>query len=68
MLELDYEDSLVTDESDLRDFADVFSDHEAAVAAMLDRLEAHYVMDARAANSTRIVGLLEFLESRGVTG
>lgn len=68
VLECDYEDCLVTDESDLRDFADVFGDREAEVAAMLGRLEAHYLIDGRTAKSTRIVDLLEFLQSRGVTG
>lgn len=68
VLEYDYEDCLVTDESDMRDFADAFGDREAGLAAMLDRLEAHYLVDGRAAKSTSIVELLEFLQSRGVTG
>jgi hypothetical protein len=68
VLECDYEDCLVTDESDLRDFADVFGHREVEVAAMLDRIEAHYLVDGRAAQSTRIIELLEFLQSRGVNG
>lgn len=68
VLEYEYENCLVTDESDLRDFADVFGEREVQVAAMLDRLEVHYLIDSRAAKSTRIVELLEFLQSRGVTG
>lgn len=68
VLGYEYEDCLVTDESDLHDFADLMGDREAEVAAMLDRLEAHYLIDGRAAKSTRIVNLLEFLESRGVAG
>jgi hypothetical protein len=68
VIEYDYEDCLVSDESDLSDFADAFGDHQAEVEAMLDRLEAHYLIDGRAAGSTRIVNLLEFLRDRGVTG
>lgn len=69
VLEMNYFECLITDESDLRDFTDAFGDNdEAEVAAMLDRLEAHYLVDGRAAPSTRIVDLLEFLQSRGVTG
>jgi hypothetical protein len=57
---------LVTDESDLRDFVDVFGDRDSDLAAMFDRIEGHYLMDGREAGSSRIVDLLEFLESRGV--
>ena len=64
----EYGECLTTDESDLRDFTDVFGDHDAEVAAMLDRIEAHYLIDVRMVSSTRIVDLLEFLQSRGVTG
>jgi hypothetical protein len=35
---------------------------------MLDRLEAHYLIDARVVDSTRVVDLLEFLQSQGVSG
>ena len=66
VLEYEYGDVLVTDESDLRDFADVFGDRDAAVDSMLDRLESHYLIDGRQLGSTRIVELLEFLQARGV--
>ena len=62
----EYAECLVTDESELRDFADVFGDRGAEIAAMLDRLEAHYAVDGRAAGSTRIVDLLEYLRAQGV--
>lgn len=68
VVEYEYADVLVTDESDLRDFADVFGDRDAAVESMLDRLESHYLIDARQLGSTRIVALLEFLQARGVIG
>src|SRR5688572_40942 len=68
VLDLDYGECLITDESDLFDFTDVTGNHEAEVAAMLDKLETHYLVDGHAANSTRVVDLLEFLQSRGVTG
>ena len=64
----DYDECVITDESDLRDFGNVFDDRDAEVAEMLDRLEAHYLIDGRSLGSTRIVDLLEFLESRGVSG
>lgn len=60
----EYSDCLVTDESDLRDFA-ACDAADAGVADMLDRLQAHYFLDARLPGSTRIVDLLEYLESRG---
>ena len=62
----EYVDCLVTDESDLLDFAAVSQDRDAAVAMMLDRLEAHYLVDGRAIGSTRIVDLLELLASKDV--
>jgi hypothetical protein len=69
VLEYDYSNCLVTDESDLYDFACVMgNDAEAEVAAMLDRFTAHYFLDARAAGSTGIVDLLELLAAHGVTG
>lgn len=64
----EYEECLITDESDLLDFTGPDGDHRAAVEEMLDRLEAHYLIDGRAATSTRIVDLLELLQSKGVTG
>ncbi len=68
VLEIDYGECLITDESDLRDFTEFGSEASPAVDRMLDRLEAHYLVDARIIGSTRIVQLLEFLQSRGVTG
>lgn len=68
VLGYEFAECLITDESDLHDFADTFGDRNADVESMFDRLEAHYLIDARAAHSTRIVDLLEFLEGRGVTG
>ena len=68
VLDVDYEDCLLTDESDLRDFASIFDDRTAAVAECLDRLEAQYLVDGRAAGSTRIVVLLEYLRASGVIG
>lgn len=67
VLEMDYWECLITDESDLRDFTEFGTDASPAVERMLDRLEAHYLVDARVIGSTRIVQLLEFLQSRGVT-
>ena len=63
-----YDECLISDESDLLDFADAFGDCGSEVEGMLDRLEAHYLIDGRAAASTNIVDLLEFLRTRGVTG
>jgi len=68
VLDLEYGECLVTDESDLLDFADLFGDRAAAVESMLDRLEAHYLIDARALGSTRIVELLSFLAEHSVRG
>ena len=69
VLGYEFTDCLITDESDLHDFAaGTFGDRNADVESMLARLEAHYLIDARAAHSTRIVDVLEFLEARGVTG
>lgn len=67
VLEMDYWECLITDESDLRDFTGFGTDAGPSVERMLDRLEAHYLVDARVIGSTRIVQLLEFLQSRGVT-
>ena len=63
-----YEDVLVTDDSDLYDFAELGDDRNAAVAAMVDRMSACYRVDARQASSTRIVDLLEFLATNAVAG
>jgi len=59
----DYAEVLVTDESDLRDFADTTGNRDLEVAEMLDRMATHYQIDGRLAGSTRIVVLLEFLAS-----
>jgi hypothetical protein len=67
VLGYDLDDCLVTDESDLYDFADPTVPARPQVEAMLDRLEAHYLIDGRI-GSTCIVDLLEFLRERGVTG
>ena len=64
----DYAEVLVTDESDLRDFADTTGNRDLEVTEMLDRMAAHYGIDGRQVGSTRIVGLLEFLASKGITG
>lgn len=64
----DYAEVLVTDESDLRDFADTTGDRDIEVAEMLDRIVTHYRVDGRLAGSTKIVALLEFLASNGITG
>ncbi len=64
----DYAEVLVTDESDLRDFADTTGDRDLEVAEMLDRIATHYRIDGRLAGSTRIVELLELLAANGVTG
>ena len=64
----DYAEVLVTDESDLRDFADTTGNRDREVADMLDRVVTHYQVDGRLAGSTRIVDLLELLASNGVTG
>ncbi len=64
----DYAQVLVTDESDLRDFADTTGNRDSEVADMLNRIVTHYRIDGRLAGSTRIVELLELLASNGVTG
>ena len=64
----DYAEVLVTDESDLRDFADTTGNRDSQIAAMLDRIVTHYRVDGRLASTTRIGGLLEFLASNGATG
>jgi len=65
----DYWECLVTDESDLWDFASVVSDDRGAeVDEILDRMDQHYFVESRGVGSTRIVDLLEFLARSGVTG
>jgi hypothetical protein len=66
----EYEDVLLTDESDLYDFTsftDPRTQRDAEVTAMLARMTAHYLVDADTAGTTSIVGLLEFLAQRGIT-
>lgn len=65
VLDFEYGECLVTDESDLRDLADGLGDRARAVEEMLDRVERHDLIDARVLGSTRIVELLEFLAARG---
>ena len=67
VLNLDYAEYLTTDESDLQDYTAPFGDHREEVEVLLDRFEAHYLLDGRVARSTRIVDLLAFLQSRGVS-
>jgi len=57
----EYDEVLVSDESDLVDFADVTGDRKQEVQVMLSRFGSTYGLDPRAAKSTRIVDLLEFL-------
>ena len=64
----EYTEVLVTDDSDLGDFAGTTGNRDVGIAAMLDRIATHYRINARLAGSTRIVELLEFLRSKGVTG
>ena len=69
VLSLDPEDCLVTDESDLSDFATATASREerrAEVEGFLSRMCAHYLVDGRGAPSTRIVDLLELLEAHGI--
>ena len=67
VLNLDYAECLTTDESDLLDYTDSSGDDRVEAEAFLDRFESHYLIDGRGAKSTRIVDLLEFLQSRGVS-
>ena len=64
----EYTEVLVTDDSDLSDFADTTGNRDLEVAEMLDRIGTHYRINGRLAGSMRIVDLLEFLASSGVTG
>lgn len=68
VLERDYFECLITDESDLADFTEIGEDHREQLEEMLRRLEDHYLIDPRPVDSTRIVDLLEHLRDRGVTG
>jgi hypothetical protein len=67
VLDRDYQNVMITDESDLCDFITAGAGAEEELIGMLDRLEAHYLIDARPLDSTRIVALLELLGSRGVS-
>jgi hypothetical protein len=58
---LEYSDVLVTDESDLFDFADVTGDREQEVQRMLLRMGATYGIDPSHIQSTKITDLLQFL-------
>lgn len=65
----EYEECLVTDESDLGDFATASAPREerrAELDTFLTRMQEHYLVDGRTVGSTRIVHLLEFLEARGI--
>lgn len=65
---LDYWECLVTDESDLWDFASVLDPERASeVEEMLNRMDLHYFVESRSVGSTRIVELLEYLNRSGVT-
>jgi hypothetical protein len=57
----EYDEVLVTDESELSDFADVTADRKREVQVMLRRMESTYGLAPTAAKSTRIIDLLEFL-------
>ena len=61
VIQRDYRDFMITDESDLYDILD-----KAKVEQALDRMDEHYQMDSRACDSTRIVDLLELLHEHGV--
>ena len=63
----EFTEVLLTDDSDLGDFADTTGNRDLEVAEMLDRVETHYGINGRLAGSTRIVDLLEFLASNRVT-
>ena len=67
ILGVDYEECLVTDESDLRDFMASEGSSRDRISVTLDRVESHYFIDCRNVGSTRIVAVLEFLASSGVT-
>lgn len=56
VVQRDYGDFMITDESDLFDILD-----PAGVDKALDRMDEHYLVDSRACDSTRIVDLLELL-------
>lgn len=65
----EYDEVLVTDESDLRDFADATApQHErmAEIETFFARMNEEYFVDGRSAGSTRIVDLLELLRAHGV--
>jgi hypothetical protein len=65
----EYEECLVTDDSDLSDYATATAgreEHRAEVESFLTKMQAHYLL-TDPATSTRIVGLLELLVRKGVT-
>lgn len=65
VLDYDYDECAISDDSDLGDFTDLAgSDYEALIEAMFNRFQACYQLDPRQVGSTRIVDLLEFLASR----
>lgn len=67
VLDAEYEECLVTDESDLRDFVVVENPSGDVISSTLGRLEKHYFIDYPAVASTRIIDILEFLASHGIT-
>ena len=70
ILEWDYSECFVTDESELSDFAtvtDPLPERQAAVQRFLDRVQEHYYLRRKPTGTTRIVDILEFLEAQGVT-
>jgi hypothetical protein len=67
VLDARYEECLVTDESDLEHFVVAKSSSEHAVSATLSRMENHYFLGYPTAESSRIVDILEFLASHGIT-
>ncbi len=68
ILELDYAECLTTDESDLADFTSFGEPVAPELVRLLDRIEQHYLVDVREAQSTRIVDVLAFLLAQGVSG
>ena len=60
---LDYAECVTTDESDLADFTSFGEPVAPELARLLDRIEPHYLIDVRAAQSTRIVDVLAFLQA-----
>lgn len=70
VLEWDYDECLVTDDSMLSDFATATAplpERRAEVEAFLTRMQAHYLIDGRSRGSLLIVDLLECLQANGVS-